>query len=71
MRLNDRISKLEAGVPAPPACQTCVKPQIVLYEEPKPSGICPSCGQQWSTIIVPNEETRELTKRLIAGERTK
>jgi len=68
MGLRERLQKLEAEIPAP-ECQGCIKPQIVLYDEAY-SQNCPDCGQPWCVLRVQSEESRELTKWLIAGERT-
>jgi len=67
MGLHERVSKLEAGNPAP-ECQTCIKPRVILYSEPKPPEICPSCGGRWSTITVVSEKCRQGTMAILAGE---
>jgi hypothetical protein len=68
MGLKDRISKLETGQPAP-GCQTCIKPNVVLYGEPTPPEHCPSCGGRWSSITCVSEECRKSTLALLSGER--
>lgn len=69
MSLQDRIRKLEGRDEGD--CQLCglAHPTVIVKGEEVPSK-CPGCGGALVIITVTNENTRQLVKRVMAGERT-
>jgi len=62
MDIKSRLTRLENVTPPERECKTW----IIVSGEPEPEGIEPDDR----VIIVLDEETRQLTLRLMAGERT-
>ena len=62
MDIASRLNRLESAKPAERECKTW----IIVSGEPEPEGIEPDDR----VLIVLDEETRQLTLRLMAGERT-